>query len=100
MAEVIAKLMARLGYDALRRAGRRLGRGRRALAGRRTTASTCIGGHINFPAGSPPNKDDPCKRRHRRRRRERFEQRREELQNHRAYGGHPGHPAADAGLRA
>jgi pimeloyl-ACP methyl ester carboxylesterase len=58
MAEVIAKLMARLGYDRYGAQGGDWGGGIvRWLAG--ADRDRCIGAHSNFPSGSRP-KDDPA----------------------------------------
>lgn len=56
MAEVIAKLMAKLGYDRYGAQGGDWGSGvTRWLAS--NDGGRCIGGHSNFPGGSPPMED-------------------------------------------
>jgi pimeloyl-ACP methyl ester carboxylesterase len=56
MAEVIAKLMARLGYDRYAAQGGDWGAGvTRWLAG--SDGGHCIGGHSNFPPGGQPMED-------------------------------------------
>jgi len=83
MAEVIAKLMARLGYDRYGAQGGDWGSGiTRWLAA--NDGGHCIGGHSNFPSGNQPAADPmrgvtPQEL-------ERFQQRVKELSDHRAYG--------------
>jgi pimeloyl-ACP methyl ester carboxylesterase len=83
MAEVIAKLMARLGYDRYGAQGGDWGAGvTRWLAV--NDGGHCIGGHSNFPPGNRPT-EDPL-RGVTAKEVERFEQRVKELNDHRAYG--------------
>ncbi len=83
MAEVIAKLMARLGYDRYGAQGGDWGSGiARWLAN--ADGAHCIGGHSNFPSGSQPA-DDPM-RGVTDKERERSQQRRQELRDQYAYG--------------
>jgi pimeloyl-ACP methyl ester carboxylesterase len=83
MAETIAKLMARLGYERYGAQGGDWGAGvTRWLAG--GDGGHCIGGHSNFPSGSRPT-DDPM-RGVTQREVDRFEQRRKELNDHYGYG--------------
>ena len=83
MAEVIAKLMARLGYTRYGAQGGDWGSGiARWLAS--GDGGHCIGGHSNFPAGNQPT-DDPM-RGVTAKEFERFQQRRKELNDHYAYG--------------
>jgi pimeloyl-ACP methyl ester carboxylesterase len=83
MAEVIAKLMARLGYERYGAQGGDWGAGvTRWLAA--NDGGHCVGGHSNFPPGSRPM-DDPM-RGVSPKELERFEQRAKELNDHRAYG--------------
>jgi epoxide hydrolase len=83
MAEVIAKLMARLGYDRYGAQGGDWGSGiTRWLA--TSDGGHCIGGHSNFPSGSQPAEEPmrgvtPQEV-------ERSQQRAKELNDHRAYG--------------
>jgi epoxide hydrolase len=83
MAEVIAKLMARLGYDRYGAQGGDWGSGiTRWLAA--NDGGHCIGGHSNFPAGNQPAEEPmrgvtPQEL-------DRFQQRVKELSDHRAYG--------------
>jgi pimeloyl-ACP methyl ester carboxylesterase len=82
MAEVIAKLMARLGYDRYGAQGGDWGSGvTRWLAG--SDGGHCIGGHSNFSPASQPM-DDPM-RGVSQKEMERFQQRRKELTDHYAY---------------
>jgi len=83
MAEVIAKLMARLGYDRYGAQGGDWGSG---VARWLTLADggRCIGGHSNFPSGSRP-KDDPA-RDATPQELERVERRAKELRDHYGYG--------------
>lgn len=84
MAETIAKLMARLGYDRYGAQGGDWGGG---IVRWMTLADGqhCIGAHSNFPGGSRPQEGDPwegvtpVER-------ERYERRMAELNDHRAYG--------------
>jgi pimeloyl-ACP methyl ester carboxylesterase len=82
MAEVIAKLMARLGYERYGAQGGDWGAGvTRWLAGQ--DGGHCIGGHSNFPGGGPPMEDPmrgvtPQEM-------ERVQQRRKELADHYGY---------------
>jgi len=83
MAEVIAKLMARLGYTRYGAQGGDWGSGIArwmALA----DGEHCIGGHSNFPSGNQPM-NDPM-RGVTAKELERFQQRRKELADHYAYG--------------
>jgi pimeloyl-ACP methyl ester carboxylesterase len=83
MAEVIAKLMARLGYDRYGAQGGDWGAGvTRWLAG--NDGGHCIGGHSNFPGGGRPM-EDPM-RGVTEKELKRFEDRVKELNDHRAYG--------------
>lgn len=83
MAEVIAKLMGRLGYTRYGAQGGDWGAGvTRWLA--LQDGGHCIGGHSNFPGGNRPM-EDPM-RGVTPRELERFEQRVKELNDHRAYG--------------
>ena len=83
MAEVIAKLMARLGYDRYGAQGGDWGSGiTRWLA--TNDGGHCIGGHSNFPSGSQPA-DEPM-RGVTPQEQERMQQRAKELSDHRAYG--------------
>jgi pimeloyl-ACP methyl ester carboxylesterase len=83
MAEVIAKLMARLGYERYGAQGGDWGSGvTRWLAA--NDRGHCLGGHSNFPSGSRPM-DDPL-RGVTPAELERFEQRRRELADQYAYG--------------
>jgi epoxide hydrolase len=82
MAEVIAKLMARLGYDSYGAQGGDWGGGIvRWLAS--NDGGHCIGAHNNFPPGSPPA-DDPM-RGVTQEELDRFNRRREELADHKGY---------------
>jgi pimeloyl-ACP methyl ester carboxylesterase len=83
MAEVMAKLMARLGYDRYGAQGGDWGSGiTRWLAA--NDRGHCIGGHSNFPSGSQPT-DDPL-RGVNPEEAERQQQRRKELADQYAYG--------------
>jgi pimeloyl-ACP methyl ester carboxylesterase len=83
MAEVIGKLMARLGYERYGAQGGDWGSGvTRWLAA--NDRGHCLGGHSNFPSGSRPM-DDPL-RGVTPEELERFEQRRRELADQYAYG--------------
>src|SRR5262249_35011149 len=82
MAEVIATLMARLGYDRYGAQGGDWGSGI-ALWLASGDGGHCIGAHSNFPTGSQP-KDDPW-RGVSDKERARLEQRAKELNDHRAY---------------
>lgn len=83
MAELIAKLMARLGYERYGAQGGDWGGGiTRWLAS--GDGAHCVGGHSNFPAGNRPM-DDPD-RDVTEKERERMQQRGIELNDHRAYG--------------
>ena len=83
MAEVVAKLMARLGYSRYGAQGGDWGAGvTRWLAA--NDGGHCIGGHSNFPPSSQPT-DDPM-RGVTAKELERFQQRVKELNDHRAYG--------------
>jgi len=83
MAEVIAKLMARLGYDQYGAQGGDWGGGIvRWLAA--NDAEHCIGAHNNFPSGSPP-RDDPMQG-VTPGELERLQKRNAELSDHKAYG--------------
>jgi pimeloyl-ACP methyl ester carboxylesterase len=83
MAEVIAKLMARLGYARYGAQGGDWGAGiTRWLA--TNDGGHCIGGHSNFPPGGRPT-DDPM-RGVTAKELERAERRVKELADHRAYG--------------
>jgi pimeloyl-ACP methyl ester carboxylesterase len=83
MAEVIAKLMARLAYEKYGAQGGDWGSGvTRWLAA--NDGGRCIGGHSNFPSGSQPT-DDPM-RGVTAQELERVQQRRKELGDQYAYG--------------
>jgi pimeloyl-ACP methyl ester carboxylesterase len=83
MAEVVAKLMARLGYDRYGAQGGDWGAGiTRWLAA--NDGGHCVGGHSNFPPANRPA-EDPM-RGVTAKELERFEQRLKELNDHRAYG--------------
>jgi pimeloyl-ACP methyl ester carboxylesterase len=83
MAEVIAKLMGRLGYERYGAQGGDWGSGiARWLAA--NDGAHCIGGHSNFPGGSRPA-EDPM-RGVTEQELARFEQRVKDLNDHRAYG--------------
>ena len=83
MAEVIAKLMARLGYERYGAQGGDWGGGiTRWLAA--NDGGHCIGGHSNFPSANQPL-DDPL-RGVSTAEVERFQQRVKELNDHKAYG--------------
>jgi pimeloyl-ACP methyl ester carboxylesterase len=83
VAEVIARLMARLGYTRYGAQGGDWGAGvTRWLAA--NDGGHCIGGHSNFPAGNPPT-DDPM-RGVTAKELERYQQRVKELNDQRAYG--------------
>jgi pimeloyl-ACP methyl ester carboxylesterase len=83
MAEVVAKLMARLGYEKYGAQGGDWGDGiTRWLA--RNDGRHCVGGHSNFPPANTP-KDDPL-RGVTPKELERFQKRYKELNDHRAYG--------------
>lgn len=83
MAETIAKLMARLGYERYGAQGGDWGSGiTRWLAG--NDGAHCIGGHSNFPPGSRPA-EDPM-RGVTEAELQRYQQRGQELNDHRAYG--------------
>jgi pimeloyl-ACP methyl ester carboxylesterase len=83
MAEVFAKLMARLGYKRYGAQGGDWGSG---ITRWLTTGDPahCVGGHSNFPSGALP-KDDPY-RGVTEKERKRMEQRRKELADQYAYG--------------
>lgn len=82
MAEVIAKLMARLGYDKYGAQGGDWGAGIvRWLAA--NDGGHCIGAHSNFPPSSPP-RGNPM-RGVTQAELERYQQRRKELADHKAY---------------
>jgi pimeloyl-ACP methyl ester carboxylesterase len=82
MAEVIAKLMARLGYDRYGAQGGDWGSEvTRWLA--TNDGAHCVGGHSNFPTANAP-RDDP-RRGVTAQEFERFEQRRKEVSEHFAY---------------
>ena len=84
MSELIAQLMARLGYTRYGAQGGDWGAGVANWLGTYDTEHVS-GVHLNFLTVGPPNKDDPwagvsdLER-------QRYEKRRDELQNHRAYG--------------
>lgn len=83
MAESIAKLMARLGYERYGAQGGDWGSGiTRWLAG--NDGAHCIGGHSNFPSGSPPATNP--ERGVSTKEMERYQQRRKELSDQYAYG--------------
>ena len=83
MAEVFAKLMARLGYERYGAQGGDWGSGiTRWLA--TNDGEHCIGGHSNFPSGNQPQ-DDPM-RGVSMAELDRFQQRVKELNDHKAYG--------------
>jgi epoxide hydrolase len=83
MAETIAKLMARLGYEEYGAQGGDWGAGvTRWLAS--NDGAHCVGGHSNFPPANPPQEEPmrgvtPQEF-------ERFQQRVKELADHKAYG--------------
>lgn len=84
MSELMAKLMARLGYGKYLAQGGDWGSGIANWLG--TYDSEHVSGvHLNFLTVGPPNKDDPYNGVSDEERK-RFEKRRDELQNHRAYG--------------
>ena len=83
MAEVMAKLMARLGYSRYGAQGGDWGSGITLWLASNDGAH-CLGGHSNFPPGGRP-KDDPV-RGVTAAERERLERRARELGDHRAYG--------------
>lgn len=84
MSEVIAKLMARLGYDKYGAQGGDWGGGIvRWLA--EHDGGHCIGAHSNFPSGGPPRKD--AMRGVTKKEYERYQRRRRELAGHKAYAG-------------
>jgi epoxide hydrolase len=83
MAEVIARLMARLGYDRYGAQGGDWGSGiAHWLAA--NDGEHCIGGHSNFPPANQPN-EDPM-RGVTANELERYQERVKELNDHRAYG--------------
>lgn len=83
MAETIAKLMARLGYQKYGAQGGDWGAGvTRWLAA--NDGGHCIGGHSNFPPGNPPM-EDPM-RGVTQKELERYQQRNKELNDQKAYG--------------
>lgn len=83
MAEVIARLMARLGYERYGAQGGDWGSGIvRWLAN--ADGGHCIGAHSNFPPGSPP-RDDPMQG-ITQAEYDRFQARAAELADHKAYG--------------
>ncbi len=83
MAEVVAKLMARLEYDRYFAQGGDWGSGIvRWLAN--NDGGHCLGAHSNFPSGSPP--PDAPMRDVTEAELERFQQRQRELADHKAYG--------------
>lgn len=83
MAEVFAKLMARLGYDRYGAQGGDWGSGIvRWLAG--NDGGHCVGAHSNFPPGSPP-REDPM-RGVSEAEFQRYQRRNQELADHKAYG--------------
>lgn len=84
MADTIAKLMARLGYEKYGAQGGDWGAGVSNWLGR-YDAEHAIGVHINFPSGSPPMMGDPWQGVSPAER-ERYEKRNQELQNQKAYG--------------
>jgi microsomal epoxide hydrolase len=82
MAEVFAKLMARLGYERYAAQGGDWGSGiTRWLAS--ADGAHCVGGHSNFPGGSRPM-DDPL-RGVTQAEMDRLQKRNEELNDHKAY---------------
>jgi pimeloyl-ACP methyl ester carboxylesterase len=84
MAGIVAKLMARLGYEKYGAQGGDWGAGVSNWLGR-YDAEHAIGVHINFPSGSPPMMGDPWEG-VTPAERERYEKRNQELQNQKAYG--------------
>jgi pimeloyl-ACP methyl ester carboxylesterase len=84
MSDMIARLMARLGYARYAAQGGDWGAGVAGWLGR-FDSEHVAGVHLNFLTGSPPNKDDPWEGVSAEER-QRYEKRRDELQNHRAYG--------------
>jgi epoxide hydrolase len=83
MAETIAKLMARLGYDRYGAQGGDWGGGI-VFTLARSDGGHCVGAHNNFPGGSRPT-DDPL-RGVTPEEMKRVEKRNQELNDHRAYG--------------
>lgn len=84
MADIVAKLMARLGYEKYGAQGGDWGAGVSNWLGR-YDSEHAIGVHINFPSGSPPMKGDPWEG-ITPAERQRYEKRNQELQNQKAYG--------------
>src|SRR5262249_55908810 len=83
MSEVMAKLMARLGYERYGVQGGDWGAGVARWVGTYDSEHV-IGVHLNFPSGGPPNKDDPFQGVPKEEK-QRYEKRREELKNHYGY---------------
>lgn len=85
MAEVIAKLMARLGYDKYGAQGGDWGGGivRWLASG---DGAHCIGAHSNFPGGNRPTDEAEAKKDVTQAELDRLQQRNAELADHRAYG--------------
>lgn len=83
MSEVMAKLMARLGYTRYGAQGGDWGAGVARWLGS-YDSDHVVGIHINFPPGNQPTKEDPWEGVSPEERR-RFEKRRAELEPHRAY---------------
>jgi pimeloyl-ACP methyl ester carboxylesterase len=84
MSEVMAKLMARLGYDRYAVQGGDWGAGMARWLGTYDSEHV-IGIHLNFVTVGPPSRDDPWKDVPAAER-ERYEKRQKELETHRAYG--------------
>ena len=84
MAGIVAKLMARLGYEKYGAQGGDWGAGVSNWLGR-YDAEHAIGVHINFPSGGQPTMGDPWEG-VTPAERERYEKRNQELQNQKAYG--------------
>ena len=84
MSDVVATLMARLGYPRYGAQGGDWGANVSNWLGRYDSEHV-VGVHLNFLGGSPPDMNDPWKG-VTEEERKRFEKRRDELQNHRAYG--------------
>src|SRR5262245_66044960 len=84
MAEVVAKLMARLGYQRYGAQGGDWGAGVSSWLGNYDSEHV-VGVHLNFLSLNPPKKDDPYEG-VTEQEKARMEKRQQELQNHRAYG--------------
>jgi pimeloyl-ACP methyl ester carboxylesterase len=84
MSDVVAKLMARLGYTRYAAQGGDWGAGVANWLGTYDSEHV-VGVHLNFLTVGPPNKDDPYNG-VTAEEKQRYEKRRDELQNQRAYG--------------